>query len=148
MQLTRFTDYALRVLLFVGRQDGRVCTMREIATYYRISQEHLRKVIHKMAKRGYLNASRGRGGGLTLGRDPARIRIGDLVLEFESNFSIIDCDALECRLRTGCSLKTMLDRAGRAFIVALNEATLADLLNDRRMKQQFKNVDIEVHKTH
>lgn len=146
MQLTRFTDYALRVLLFVGRQGGRVCTMGEIAAYYRVSLEHLRKVVHRMAKLGYLTSSRGKGGGLVLGRDAARIRIGDVVLELEKDLSIVDCDALECRLRSGCSLKTALDRAGRAFIATLNEVTLADLLTDRAMQRVFKNIDIEVRK--
>ena len=142
MQLTRFTDYALRVLLFVGRQDGRICTMGEIAGYYRISLEHLRKVVHKMATLGYLNSSRGRGGGLLLGRDPADIRIGDLVLASESDMNIIDCQALDCRLQPGCSLKTELDRAGRAFIAVLNEVTLHDLLSDEGMKRQFRGIDI------
>jgi Rrf2 family transcriptional regulator, nitric oxide-sensitive transcriptional repressor len=144
MQLTRFTDYALRVLLFVGRQGGRICTMGEIAAHHRISLEHLRKVVHKMATLGYLNSSRGRGGGLLLGRDPASIRIGDLVLALESNMSIIDCEALECRLQPGCSLKTELDRAGRAFIAVLNEVTLHDLLSDEGMKRQFRSIDIRV----
>ena len=146
MQLTRFTDYALRVLLFVGKQDGRLCTMGEIAAFYRISLEHLRKVVHRMAKLGYLSSARGRGGGLTLGRDPARIRIGELVLELEKDMSIIDCHALECRLRSGCSLKTALDRAGHAFIAALNEVTLADLLSDHVMRQQFRDVQIAIRK--
>ena len=118
--------------------------MGEIADYYQISLEHLRKVVHKMAKLGYLNTSRGRGGGLLLGRDPARIRIGEVVLVLEKDLSIIDCQALNCLLQPGCSLKTVLDRAGRAFIAALDEVTLADLLNDRGMKQQFKNIEIEV----
>ena len=144
MQLTRFTDYALRVLLFIARQDGRVCTMGEIATYYQISLEHLRKVIHKMAKLGYLNSTRGRGGGLLLGRDPAKIRVGEVVLAMEYDLSIIDCQALNCPLQHGCSLKTALDRASRAFVATLNEVTLADLMDNRGMKQQFKNIDIEV----
>jgi Rrf2 family transcriptional regulator, nitric oxide-sensitive transcriptional repressor len=144
MQLTRFTDYALRVLLFVGSHDSRVCTMGEIATYYRISLEHLRKVVHRMAKLGYLSSSRGRGGGLTLGRDPARIRIGEVIQALESNLNIIDCDALECRLRAGCSLKRALDRGARAFIAALNEVTLADLLQDRQMRRQLRSVDLEM----
>lgn len=142
MQLTRFTDYALRVLLFVGRQDGRICTMGEIAAHYRISLDHLRKVVHKMATLGYLNSSRGRGGGLLLGRDPTAIRIGDLVLALENNMSIIDCQALDCLLQPGCSLKTELDRAGRAFIAVLNEVTLHDLLSDAGMKRQFRGIDI------
>ena len=146
MQLTRFTDYALRVLLYVGKQDGRLCTMGEIAAFYRISLEHLRKVVHRMAKLGYLSSTRGRGGGLTLGRDPGRISIGELVLELEKDMSIIDCHALECRLRSGCSLKTALDRAGHAFIAALNEVTLADLLSDKVMRQQFGDVEIGIRK--
>jgi len=142
MQLSRFTDYALRVLIFVGRQDGRVCTMGEIAVYYRISQEHLRKVTHRLAKLGYLDSRRGRGGGIVLGDDPARMRIGDVILRPEKDPTIVDCDALDCILSPGCSLKMALDRGSRAFIAALNEVTLADLLGDRQMKQQFKRIDI------
>lgn len=144
MQLTRFTDYALRVLLFVGRQRGRVCTMGEIAAYYRISLEHLRKVVHKLAKLGYLNSSRGRGGGLVLGHEPAAIRIGDVIVAMEEDLSIIDCVAVDCALVPGCSLKAALDRACAAFIANLNEVTLADLLRDPGMRQQFKNIDIAV----
>jgi Rrf2 family nitric oxide-sensitive transcriptional repressor len=140
MQLTRFTDYALRVLIFVGRQDGRICTMGEIAAYYRISQEHLRKVVHKLAKLGYLDSRRGRAGGLVLSGDAARVRIGDVVLAMEEDLSIVDCDALDCVLLAGCSLKATLDRGSRAFIAALNEVTLADLLRDRQMTQQLKKV--------
>lgn len=144
MQLTRFTDYSLRVLLFVGRQGGRVCTMGEIAAYYRISLEHLRKVVHKLAKLGYLNSSRGRGGGLVLGRDPGAIRIGDLIVAMEEDLSIVDCNALACVLSPGCSLKTAFDRASTAFIATLNEATLADLLDEAGMRRQFKKIDIVV----
>jgi Rrf2 family transcriptional regulator, nitric oxide-sensitive transcriptional repressor len=141
MQLSRFTDYALRVLIFVGRKNGRVCTMSEIAAHHRISQEHLRKVTHKLAKLGYLDSRRGRGGGIVLGADPARMRIGDVILATEKDLSIVDCDALDCILAPGCSLKRALDRGSRAFIATLNEVTLADLLGDRQMKQQFSRVD-------
>ena len=144
MQLTRFTDYALRVLLFVGRQRGRVCTMGEIAAYYRISLEHLRKVVHKLAKLGYLNSTRGRGGGLVLGHDPTAIRIGEVILAMEEDLSIVDCQALDCVLSPGCSLKTALDRASAAFIATLDEVTLADLLGEPGMRRQFKNIDIAV----
>ncbi|MGH8505795.1 MAG: RrF2 family transcriptional regulator [Stenotrophobium sp.] len=143
MQLTRFTDYALRVLMFVGRHRDRdrVCTMREIAVHHRISLEHLRKVIHKLAKSGYLNTTRGRGGGIVLGRDVAEIRLGEVILAMEEDMSIVDCQALECILQPACSLKTALDRGGRAFIAELNEVTLADLLGDKQMKRQFRIVD-------
>jgi Rrf2 family transcriptional regulator, nitric oxide-sensitive transcriptional repressor len=146
VQLTRFTDYALRVLLYVGKHEGQVCTIGEIAQFYRISLEHLRKVVHRMAKLGYLSSTRGRGGGLTLGRDAARIRIGELVRELEKDMSIVDCHGLDCRLRGGCSLKTALDRAGHAFIASLNEVTLADLLSDKLMRQEFSSVDTEMRR--
>lgn len=140
MQLTRFTDYALRVLLYAGRQGNRVCPMREIATFHAISLEHLRKVIHKLAKLGYLETTRGRSGGIRLGRDPAKIRIGDVILAMEEDLSIVDCEALECVLQPGCSLKTALNRGSRAFIATLNEVTLADLIGDAGMKRQIRNI--------
>ena len=142
MQLTRLTDYGLRVLLFVGKQHDRVCTMREIARYHGLSQEHLRKVVHKLAILGYLNTSRGRNGGIMLGRDPAGIRIGDVVLALEADLSIVDCQALGCVLQGGCSLKTALDDAKRAFIATLNDVTLADLLSDSGMRRQFRKLKI------
>jgi Rrf2 family nitric oxide-sensitive transcriptional repressor len=142
MQLTRLTDYGLRVLMFVGRQHGRICTRPEIARYHGVSQEHLRKVVHKLAILGYLNTSRGRNGGIVLGRDPAEIRIGDVVVALEADLSIVDCQALGCVLRHGCSLKSALNEARRAFIAALNEVTLADLLSDPGMRRQFRKIRI------
>ena len=144
MRLTRFTDFGLRVLLYVGRHNGRVCTMGEIAAHHQISLEHLRKVVHKMARLGYLKSSRGRGGGLLLGQEASAIRIGDAILALEEDLSIVDCEALDCKLAPGCSLKGALDRAARAFIASMNEVTLADLIGNARMRQQFKSIDILV----
>ena len=144
MQLTRFTDYALRVLLFIGRRRDRVCTMGEIAAFHRISLEHLRKVVHKLARLGYLKSSRGRGGGLMLGHDPAAIRIGEVILAMEEDLSIVDCQALNCIYAPGCSLKSALDRASAAFMASLDVVTLADLLGAPGMRRQFKNIDIAV----
>jgi Rrf2 family nitric oxide-sensitive transcriptional repressor len=142
MQLKHFTDYALRVMLFVGRAGNRTCTMAEIATRYNISLEHLRKVVHRLAKLGYLKSARGRGGGICLGRDPATIRIGDVVVAMEGDPNVIYCYALACVLLPDCSLKSALDRASRAFIASLNEATLADLLNARSMRRQFRSLGL------
>lgn len=144
MRLTRFTDFGLRVLLYVGRHGGRVCTMNEIAAHHQISPEHLRKVVHKLARLGYLRSSRGRGGGLLLGREASAMRIGDAILALEEDLNIVDCEALDCKLAPGCSLKGALDRAAGVFILSLNEVTLADLMGDARMRQQFKAIDILV----
>jgi Rrf2 family nitric oxide-sensitive transcriptional repressor len=72
------------------------------------------------------------------------MRIGDIILAMEEDLSIVDCDALGCILSPGCSLKAALDRGSDAFIAALNEVTLADLFGSRRMKQQFKRIDIMI----
>ncbi len=118
--------------------------MGEIADYYGISFEHLRKVVHRMARLGYLESTRGRRGGLVLGRDAKRIRLGEVILAMEGDLYAIDCDALQCVLLPGCSLRTALDRASRAFVAALDDVTLADLLADTGMKRQFKGLDIAV----
>jgi len=141
MRLTQFTDYSLRVLMFVGRENGRVCTMGEIAAFYGISKEHLRKIIHRMARLGYLESARGKGGGIRLGRAPDRIQIGELLVAMERDSSIVDCEALACTLARGCSLKLALDRASRAFVDSLNCTTLADLLGDRRLKSRLRRID-------
>jgi len=143
MLIKQFSDYALRVLLFVARSGNRKCTGPEIAEYYDISREHLRKVVHKLARHGFLKSMRGRYGGIALARPADKIRVGDVVAAMEK-MTIIDCKALECRLLPGCSLKSAFARASRAFIASLNEATLADLLNDRQMKQQFRGVRVVV----
>lgn len=145
MQLKQFTDYALRVLLFVGRERERTCTMAEIAAHYGISLEHLRKVVHRLARLGYLRSARGRGGGIALGRNAAAIRVGEVVVAMEGDLHVIDCQALECVLLPGCSLKSALDRASRAFVAALNEVTLADLLDDRQMRRQFRGLGLRAH---
>lgn len=142
MHLTRFTDYSLRVLLYIGHAKGRMCTMAEIATYFDISLEHLRKVVHKLARLGYLRSCRGKGGGLLLGRDADAIRLGEVIVAMEEDLNIIDCEALKCVLLPDCALKTEFDRASRAFLAVLNEKTLADLLGSRRMQRQFRSIEI------
>jgi Rrf2 family nitric oxide-sensitive transcriptional repressor len=138
MQLTRFTDYALRVLLFVGKERGRRCTMGEIAAYYRISAEHLRKVVHCLAKLGYLQSIRGKGGGLLLGRDAQQIRLGEVIVAMEQELYAIDCHALECVLLPNCSLQAALKRGSLVFVAAMNDVTLANLLGEKAMMRQLQ----------
>lgn len=140
MRLTRFTDYALRVLIFVAKERDRTCTMGEVAEFYEISQEHLRKVVHKLVKCGYLKSSRGRGGGIVLARDPDTLRIGDVIVAMEEDLDIIPCQNLGCVLLPDCSLQKVLGRGVRAFVDAMNEFTLADLLSDRAMQRQFGRI--------
>lgn len=141
MELTHLTDYALRVLMYAGTQDERRVTMREIATAYDISLEHLRKVVHQLAAHGYLETFRGRGGGLRLAQPAGNIRLGAVVAVVERSMEIVDCDRQPCPLRGCCALKDALDDARDAFMQRLDAYTLADLLADRRTRHQIGRLE-------
>ncbi|WP_018077926.1 Rrf2 family transcriptional regulator [Thiobacillus denitrificans] len=131
MQLTRFTDFSLRVLIYLGAHpDGRV-TVAEIASEHGISRHHLTRVVHQLGVKGYIETVRGKGGGFRLARRPEQIRIGDVVRDMESGFELAECfrpGDTACRLLPGCALKPVLLDAGRAFLASLDAYTLADLL--------------------
>jgi Rrf2 family nitric oxide-sensitive transcriptional repressor len=131
MQLTRYTDYSVRVLMYLGLQPDRLVTISEMADLYGVSRNHLVKVVHNLSRSGYIQTVRGKGGGMRLGRPAVDINIGELVRRTENDIEIIDCAALECRLQTACGLKTALDRARDAFVEVLDGYTLADLIVDR-----------------
>lgn len=140
MQLTRFTDYTLRVLISVAlndrRGEARGVTIGEIATQYAISRNHLMKVVQVLAHTGYLRTLRGKGGGLRLARPAEAIRLGDVVREVEGGFQIVPCfgpdPASACTIVPACVLRGALGRALTAFLDVLDEYTLADLLGPER----------------
>lgn len=133
MRLTRYTDYALRVLIFVALRQGRgVTTIQEIADGYGISRNHLMKVVHHLGRLGYLETARGKGGGLRLARRPEDMRLGALVAELEQGRALVECfdaAANTCRITRACRLAPMLAEAERAFFDALDGHTLADVLS-------------------
>lgn len=131
MELTQHTDYGLRVLMYAGIHDDRRVTMREIATAYGISMEHLRKVVHRLSREGYLVTSKGRSGGLQLADDAAAIRVGDVVKALEDSVTIIDCERQPCVMAGACALKCALESAREAFMAQLNTFTLADIIGDK-----------------
>jgi Rrf2 family nitric oxide-sensitive transcriptional repressor len=132
MRLTDWTDYALRMVLYLG-SVGRRATIQEICDAYGLSRNHLVRVAGRLARLGYLDAGRGRGGGVSLARAPASIRIGDLVRKIEPRFDLVECfredDA--CTIRSACRLKGVLADALEAFFHELDRHTLSDLLRDR-----------------
>lgn len=137
MQLSRFTDYTLRVLFYVAIHDDRLSTLNEIADFYGISVEHLRKVVHALSKSGHLKTFRGKHGGLRLNRAPADINIGDVVLQAEGNEPLINCASLDCTLTGACNLQRTLAEAQRAFMDVLNRYSLADMLANPDMQQRL-----------
>lgn len=136
MQLTRFTDYSLRVLMFLAYREGELCTIAEIATTYRVSENHLMKVVHQLARLGYVSTLRGKGGGLRLGRPPERIGLGDVVRDVEETLAVVECMdgryESDCLLLPHCRLKGVLHEAQDSFLAVLDRYTVRDLIEGSR----------------
>jgi len=131
MRLTTFTDYSLRVLIYLGTRGDQRAAVGEIADAYGISKNHLMKVILFLADEGYVATTRGKGGGVQLTRDPGRIRIGEVVRRSEAGSVLVECfsrDDSDCRIERSCLLRGVFQKAVQAFYAVLDTYTLADLL--------------------
>ncbi len=129
MRLTRYTDYAMRVLLHLAARPDELFPIAAIARGHRISQNHLMKVVNDLVNAGYLESVRGRFGGVRLGRPAREINVGEVVRHTEGGFDLADCD--ECRIAAACGLTAALNEALAAFMAALDRYTLEDLLARR-----------------
>jgi Rrf2 family nitric oxide-sensitive transcriptional repressor len=135
MRLTLHTDYSLRVLIFLAAKNGAIATIPEITEAYGISRGHVMKVVHELARLGYVSTTRGRNGGLQLGKAKEAIRIGDVVRETEE-LAMVECFStaetrVTCKIDGACRLKGVLAEALNAFLAVLDGYTLADLVVDR-----------------
>ncbi|KQO55032.1 MULTISPECIES: Rrf2 family transcriptional regulator [unclassified Methylobacterium] len=129
MRLTRYTDYALRTLIYLGLNESRVSSIAEIARAYGISESHLTKVVHQLGRIGLVQTTRGRGGGLRLARPPAEIVVGAVVRQTEEDLALVECFANgACAITPSCRLRKALGEALAAFLEVLDRYTLADLL--------------------
>ena len=134
MILTRFSDYALRVLMFAAVRGDQPFSVSEVARTYELSKNHLAKVVNHLVRSGHLKARRGRRGGVWLGRDPKTIRLGRLVRLTENESPLVECfqaKSNRCRLTPACRLKGALAQALDAFYNCLDQQTLADLVDNR-----------------
>ena len=125
MRLTRYTDYAMRVLIHLAARPDELCSIGEISRSYGISQNHLMKVVNDLARAGYIASSRGRSGGILLGRPAEEINVGAVVRHTEEGFELVDCGS--CVIAPACGLNGMLNQALAAFMAVLDRYTLADL---------------------
>lgn len=126
MKLTLFTDYSLRVLLYLGARGDRLASIGEIARGYGVSQNHLMKVVNELVRGGHVESVRGRSGGLRLARQPNLINVGDLVRRTEGHQTVVDCGS--CAIGPACGLTGVFNEALAAFFAVLDRYTLADLL--------------------
>lgn len=134
MQLTQFTDYSLRTLIYIALRDGQTCTISEIAESYNISKNHLMKVVHRLSQLGILKTLRGKGGGLLLNENPKQLNIGELIQKLEPNFFIVECfdtNNGKCVISPVCQLKQILHEANNNFIQTLRQYTLNDVIQNQ-----------------
>lgn len=129
MKLTLYTDYSLRVLLYLAYKNEQLTTITELADFYRISRNHLVKVVHELGKSGYIQTTRGKNGGIKLARSPKDIRIGDVVRKTEPDLDLLECfnpETDHCVITRVCNLKSILFEARTNFVGVLDKYTLAD----------------------
>ena len=129
MRLTRYSDYALRTLMYVALHEPRQSSIAEIARAYGISENHLTKVVHQLGCLGLLHTTRGRGGGLRLAKLPGEIVVGAVVRQTEEDLALVECFSNNaCAITAPCRLRRALSEALAAFLAVLDRYTLADLL--------------------
>ena len=134
MRLTVYTDFSLRVLMFLALKGDGLATIAEVAKAYGFSKNHLMKVAHQLGVAGYVETVRGKGGGLRLARRPQDIVIGEVVRRTEPDMAIVPCfapDDASCTILPSCALRGVLSEARDAFLSALDGHTLADLVRPR-----------------
>lgn len=145
MRLTLYTDYSLRVLLYLALKGEELATIREIAERYGISENHLMKVVYNLGKDGYIETVRGRQGGIRLKQAPKNVNIGELVRRYEEDMRIVECFddiANTCPIAGVCSLAGIIDEALEAFLAVLDSKTLADILKTSpKMAEQLGVAD-------
>ncbi|QQP91124.1 Rrf2 family transcriptional regulator [Skermanella sp. TT6] len=145
MRLTTYTDYSLRVLIYLGVRKEELVTIKQISDHYGISNNHLLKVVHQLGLMGFVETVRGRNGGLRLARPAAQIVIGDVVRKMEQDMALVQCfdgeAAAGCRIVPACVLKGALGRALQAFLGVLDQYTLAQLVEPRERLAELLQLD-------
>lgn len=135
MKLTTFTDYSLRVLIYLAARPGERATIAQVAESFAVSEHHLVKVVHFLGQQGWLTNVRGKGGGLELGLPPERVSVGQVVRQTEGEARVAECfneTGNECLITDCCRLRGVLGEAVTAFYAVLDRYTLADLVTNRQ----------------
>jgi Rrf2 family nitric oxide-sensitive transcriptional repressor len=146
MRLTLYTDYSLRVLIYLANREDENVTITELADFYQISRNHLVKVVHNLGLDGYILTTRGRHGGLKLARPAKEILIGEVVRSTEPDFDLLECfnpATDKCVISRSCSLKSVIYNAQAGFLDVLDRYTLADIAKaSKKATPAFKSIPI------
>jgi Rrf2 family nitric oxide-sensitive transcriptional repressor len=129
VRLTLYTDYSLRVLLYLAAKPEAIATISEITDYFKVSRNHMVKVVHNLGIHGFIITSRGKNGGIRLARPPEEIFLSDVVLKTEPDMELLECfnpKRDNCVVTRTCRLKSMLYEGRAAFMAVLEKNTLAD----------------------
>lgn len=133
MQLTRHTDYGVRILTYLALlPPEEKVSIDIISALYGISRNNVNKIVHQLGKANVIETRRGKGGGFFLALSPEQINIGEMVLLLENTIEVIDCETQQCLIMPSCLFKNILNNATQAFINSLKQYTLADLIKDDR----------------
>ena len=145
MQLKKYTDYALRVLIYTCTKDAEnLASIKEISDTFAISQNHLGKVVFELNKKGYLETIRGRNGGIRLAKPPEEMNVGKIVRQFEDDFQVLECfdeTRNQCVLMPACKLKHALNEAIQAFLHVLDDYTVKDLITNQGQLRKLMGID-------
>ena len=134
MRLTMYSDYALRMLMYLALKPDELATIQDVAEAYAISRNHLMKIAQELGRTGFVETVRGRGGGLRLNMRPSDIRVGDVIRATEDDFRLVECfdpARNRCVISGPCRLRGALSEALGAYLAVLDRFTLADLVSDR-----------------
>lgn len=130
---TSYSDYALRLMMYLATHPERLCTIDEVADVYDISRNHLTKLAFALGKAGFIKTVRGRYGGISIVRDPASIGIGEVIRHTEEDFALVECFRAgrnQCVITPACRLRSVFSKALAAYLAVLDQYTLADLVAD------------------
>lgn len=148
MRITQYSDFSLRVLIYLDMKNGERATIQDIATAYGISKNHLMKVVNQLTQLGYINASRGKQGGISLARPAEEINVGVLLRETE-DMGLVECfrPGNQCTITPACRLKHILQEALESFLAVLDGYTLADLVQPQHQPTIARLLDIAPPRT-
>jgi len=144
MHLSKYTDYSFRILMYLASHEDRLVTISEVSKRYAISKNHLVKIVHHLAQAGIIKSVPGKNGGITLGKEPKKINLLDVIEITESNFDLAECFTKQgfCIIQDNCKLTKILTEALFSFFKVMGKYNLSDLLKSDQLRNQLRKMAV------